>query len=420
MNNKPDNRSFALLSALIVLTGFILRFYGLSEQPPSEDDIAVAISAWNYLDTGNLGPTMWNHPPLRNILVYYSCLIFGGGVWGVKSVSLVIGTLSIILIGLLARRLFRSDGIAGLAMLFLAVDALHIDFSRQAVHEIYMMFFTLVGVYFALKYRDGGRLSLIVLSGAFFGLGIASKWDVAVPAFLTALFMAYLIVSDGRLGKDEKVPGTVSMFFCLFLSAFITYLLVFIPWFSRGYGFSEWISLQKFMYIETVTHGGYHPYSLELDYKAYLWFLKPGGFADFIFTGGEPIVLLGVTNPAVWLLAIPSMTYLLFRGVKDRTVEYVFVFIVFLALYVPLLMTERPIWIHTAFTLLPFVFMAISFTVMAFISRLKRRLLALCLYLMIVIGISAPLYLLAIGKGLEIEVLRPFVERYEPSYEWKE
>ena len=68
--------------AFITLWALFLNGFQLSRQPVSEDDYYVALSAINYMESGQLGPTMWNHPCLRNILVYYALHMFGTGVLG--------------------------------------------------------------------------------------------------------------------------------------------------------------------------------------------------------------------------------------------------------------------------------------------------------------------------------------------------
>src|SRR6266568_420640 len=167
-------RDLAILAA-ITLAGFVIRAFGLRSFPFSGDDIATALSAINYMHNGNLGPTMWHHPLLRSIAVYASMSLLGDGAWGLKSVSMLLGTLTVLFTGLLAYRLTLRREAAFLAALFLAIDPIHIDFSRQAVQEIYMGFFSVAGVWFACQFRESGRPAWLAISGVLFGLGIASK-----------------------------------------------------------------------------------------------------------------------------------------------------------------------------------------------------------------------------------------------------
>lgn len=409
-------RTKLIAVAVVTLIGAMMRLYGLGSQPLSGDDAGVAVSAWHYVDTGNLGPTMWNHPPLRNLLVYASLWLFGGGVWGLKIASLATGILSIPLLFFLALRIFKTQTIAALAAFFLAVDPLHIDFSRQAVHEVYMMFFSLSGILLALEYQDGGKPVRAIFSGVCFGLGLASKWYVAFPLLATVAFLIYGVFKRPPANAEK----TASLFFvisALIMLPFLTYLLTFLPWFQRGYGIAEWFSLQRAMYGETKIHSGYNPYGFELDHNAALWFVKPVAFADFIFAEGRPKVLLGIAHPLVWLLTIPSILYLLSHAVRQKIREYWFLFSLFWFSYLPFLAAQRPIWAHTAFSVLPFGFMAISFALVDCTSGMRRRTLLLSGYVLAVLLLAVPLYLLAVGRGLDMEWLRPIVLWYRPSYE---
>jgi dolichyl-phosphate-mannose--protein O-mannosyl transferase len=131
------------------------------------------------------------------------------------------------------------------------------------------------------------------------------------------------------------------------------------------------------------------------------------------------MIILGITNPAVWLLTIPSMAYLAYRAVKGRIAENFSILLFFFISYTPLLLSARPIWAHTAFSVAPFVFMATSYTIRNVFHDRKTGNVLTGIYLVIVIMINIPLYALAIGKGLEHDQLRPIVEMYKPSYDWK-
>lgn len=189
------DRTFLVTVVAIAALGFLLRAYGLSSQPPSADDLDVAVSAERYLEDGHLG-TMWNHPPLRNVLVHLSLSLLGGGAWGLKFFSVLFSTASIVLVAVAARMVFRANIPAYLAALFLALDPLHIDFSRQAIQEVYMPFFSLLGIVLALSYRESRKASLLLLSGISFGCGIASKWYVAFPLLITLLFLGYRLLRE--------------------------------------------------------------------------------------------------------------------------------------------------------------------------------------------------------------------------------
>ncbi len=409
-NNLKYN--FIGLLLLIFLAGLMLRLYGIWAQPPTNDDINVALSAKNYITTGHLGPTMWNHPNLRNLLVYGSMELFGGGVVGLKLWSLTFGALSVLLIGLVGRELTGDNRVGLLAAFLLAIDSLHIDFSRQAVHEVYMAFFTLAAIYCCLCFRRRENSGYLVLAGVAFGLGLASKWYLLMPLATTGLFL--LIdkkTIKERLGRGVLLAAT------LLLLPLMVYLLTFYPWFLRGYGIAEWLTLQKAMFIETRYHLGYNPYGYEVDYKPLLWFLKPVAFGDFAMGRTGPTVLLGISNPFSWLLTLPAMIWVLRTWMTLRVSLLPYLFALFTVAYLPLAVSSRPIWAHTAFSVIPFAFIAVAGFMVQFLDNGANNRRIFYAYLTLLLLASIPLYLLAIGKGHDVSLLQPILEIYRPLHE---
>lgn len=397
---------------LVFLAGLILRVYGIRVQPPTSDDLNVAISAKNFVETGHLGPTMWNHPDLRNLLVYASMHLFGGGVIGLKLWSLAFGGLSVLLTGLVARELTGDARVGALAALLLAVDSLHIDFSRQAVHEVHMAFFSLAGIYCCLLFRRRENVLYLLLAGLSFGLGIASKWYVLFPLATSGLFL----LLDAKSLKDRLARGML-LAATLILLPLTVYLLTFFPWFLRGYGVAEWLALQKAMYIETKHHLGYNPYGYEVDIKPLLWFVKPVAFGDFAMGPTGPVVLMGITNPFSWLLVLPAMIWTLRIWMTKKTTLMGYLFALFAFAYLPLAVSQRPIWAHTAFSVLPFAFIAVAGFLVSLLDKGEQNRRIFYAYLALLLLASIPLYLLATGKGHEVSLLQPILELYRPLHE---
>ena len=407
-----------VILAAITLAGFVVRAYGLGTLPFSGDDITTALSATNYMHNGNLGPTMWHHPLLRSIAVYASMSLLGDGAWGLKSVSMLLGTLTVLFTGLLAYRLTLRREAAFLAALFLAIDPIHIDFSRQAVQEIYMGFFSVAGVWFACRFRESGRPAWLAISGVLFGLGIASKWDVGVPLVITALFLCgEQLLRPGMAGIADRTAKGVFILSMLTLLPAAVYALTFIPWFAHGYGFDDWFHLHGAMLHEALTHTGNNPYLMELDHRPALWFLKPVGFADIIFSGGQPLPVIGIANPLVWLLTLPSLLYLGVRAWKTRDYYLASPGVLFIAVYLPFALARRPIAAHSACSVLPYAFMMAAFTLVTVTDGMRRGRVILGAYLLVTVLVASPLYLLATGRGEQLSALRPLINSFRPLQE---
>ncbi len=417
--------AFALM--FITLCALLLNSLLLAGQPVSEDDYSVGLSAINYMESGQLGPTMWNHPCLRNILVYWAMQMFGTGVIGIKGVSLLLGTLCTPLIGLVAQRIFKDSRVALIAAFFWACDALVIDFSRQGINDIYLAFFPLAGIYLAYRFRESGKQGWLLGSGIFFGLGLASKWSALFPLLVTFALIIFTINREAGPIR-ERLARNAHAAVLLLMVPVMVYLLTFMPWFSRGYSLAEWPALQRSMFLETSQHVGYQPKQWDdRDNRAYKWFITPSVFVDPFMNMDTPdggdraipsfdrsvTVVLGYANPLVWLLVLPGIALVIRRGVRTRDEGSWYLAGLFLLSYLPLVFSPRPIWLNTALSVLPYAIMAAAFLVWSTADRCKKRQLVLSIYLAAVLTVSLPLYLLAIGKGTRIPVLREYlVEQY--------
>jgi 4-amino-4-deoxy-L-arabinose transferase-like glycosyltransferase len=431
MNREISSRT-PLYLGLLTLLALLLNTILLTSQPVSHDDFDVALSAINYMESGQLGPTMWNHPCLRNILVYGALRLFGSGVLGVKGVSLLLGTLCTPLVGLVALKIFRDSRVALIAALLWACDALVIDFSRQGINDIYLAFFPLAAIYLAYRFRESGNQGWLLASGIGFGLGLASKWSGLFPLAVTFFL---LLVAGHREGGSagERLARYARLGALLGIVPVLVDLLTFLPWFGRGYSLSEWPALQRAMFLETSQHQGYHPKQWnDTDNRAWKWFVLPSVFVDPFMNMDTPdgnpagklpdfeqsvTVELGYANPLVWLLVWPALLLVIRRGIKERDEGCCYLAGLFLAAYLPLVASLRPIWMNTALSVLPYAIMAVAFLVWSVAGRFPKRQLALGLYLGAVLLVASPLYLLAIGKGTKIPWLKEhLVEQYMTQF----
>lgn len=414
--SRRANRRFALALAAISLGGFVLRVWGLAGERIFGDDACVGVSAARFVEQGFIGPTMWHHPHLRDLLVYGSVQALGDSKLALTICSLVMGTLSVPLLGLAALRLLRRRDAALLAALLLALDSIAIDYSRQAVQEGYVLFFIVAGLWLALEFARGGGPGWLLGAGVCLGLGLASKWSVAFPLAVILAALSWRVVRE-RPARPEALRHLAFLAAALVLLPLWIYLASFYPWFTHGHGLAEWIDLQRSMLHEMQTHRGFNRYLPTIDHHAYLWFLRPVYYIDVGFGPGDPVLLIAITNPAVWLLTLPAIAYLAYRARRDQLESQWLLLALFVASYLPFLPTLRPIWVHTALAVVPFSLTAIAYFLTEASERLRHRRRLLIAYVALASICAAPLYLLATGKGLEVGPLKPIVEVFRPEEE---
>ena len=409
-NHLPMSKRQLTVIALVFVTllAALLRLYEIAEQPPISDETMSAFTAENYVEHGLFGPIMPFHPNLRNIILFVSMKAFGTGVLGLRGPSLLMGILSVPLLGLLVAKLTRDRTAATLAAFFLAVDPVHITFSRQAIQEVHTTFFILLGtVFFVAAFDERRRLHTVTwlpLAGIAFGLSLASKWHGVFPLAVCLGLVVASVVAEWKWSRAILAVSSLT------LVPVTVYLLTYIPWFRRGHGLAEWLPMQLALYDEMVLHAGYLT-SSQLDSRPWHWFIKPlMGYGNFTQIGDHPYVTLAVSNPLVWLLVLPASIYLL-RSDRDNAGVNVLQ-LLFWGSYLPLALASRPIWLLSSVAVMPFAFGLVGRLLGLAVPRSQRG--WLLLYLGLVVVVSLLLYPMAIGRGWDFAYLRPFVARFNP------
>ena len=219
------------LPALITLAAAAVRFVRLDHPPTIVplDETYYAPNAFGYLCHGTdmgfkdrsvppncnaLEPVFVVHPPAAKLLMAVGIRIFGYDAFGWRSASALFGSLSVLVIYLLARRLWDSRWLAAAAAVLLGVEGLQLVQSRLAMLDIFMSFFILLGVWLLLedRARAPGRAGprwWRLASGVAFGLAVSSKWSAAplLPvAFAVGLAWEAVRLRPVRAPKPEMAP----------------------------------------------------------------------------------------------------------------------------------------------------------------------------------------------------------------------
>lgn len=409
-----DNHHIVLWA--IFLLAFGLRAWGLSDQPPLEDEISAAYSALNYTENGLWSLIMWEHPPLRNVILSATGKIWGGySAWGLRGGSILLGSLSVPLLGYLAHVLFRNRMITYLCSFFLCIDPLHIALSRQAFQEAMTPCLILAGVISACAGMKRDSLSAVYLSGIFFGLASASKWHGLFPWAVSGL--AYLFwpwLRKGEGSESRLFPRLLNFVVGFGVIPLVSYTAVFIPWLNRGYSLTEFMEFQRSLVSANYAHQASAYAESFLLHRAYLWFLWPMAWADFVFHEGRAYLNVAMGNLLVWVLTLPALYYAIRKWIREKEFETGFIVLLFLISYLPLVFTSRGIWVFSAPAVLPFAFILTAYAISGLLEsgRISRRVLVS--YLVAVSLLSALMYPLSTFRALEYGYLKPVTELYSP------
>lgn len=397
--------------ALIFLLALLLRSINLIQQPPLPDEVQMAFSAENYITRGQLGPTSVFHPNLRNILIYFSGHLFGYSAFGLRVWSYVFGSLAVLLLGLIGSRLFISKNPGYFAALFLALDGLHIMYSRNPLQPMTGLFFSLLGVYCWIEFSRKKKIWHLIISGVSFGIGIAAIWLVVFP--LVFCFVVSIIkLLRGK--KIQIISKTFAFFSMMMILPVSVYLISFIPWITRGYRVKDWLFLQIVMYQGVSSNLENIMMSVGQSNGAYQWFVQPIANTAFGSTvSGDIFITSGVCNPFVWMLIIPAVAFLGYVSFKKRDEKGGVVVGLFLISYLPLLFAGRLIFAHSALFVLPYGLLAVGFLITTLIR--VRPISKAYVIGAIIIGLA--LYPLAIGAGMKLSYLQPVVSWLKPPHE---
>ncbi|MEV0002552.1 phospholipid carrier-dependent glycosyltransferase [Micromonospora sp. NPDC050980] len=170
-----------LATGVVVAIAAILRFVGLS-RPAGKifDETYYAKDAYGLIDRGvewnykDNGPSYVVHPPLGKWLIGIGEWAFGyqdaesnvsvpghlmttAPEFGWRFGAAVCGTLSVLLLVRIGRRMFRSTTLGCAAGLLLALDGFHLVLSRTAILDIFLLLFVLAAFGALVLDRDARR-----------------------------------------------------------------------------------------------------------------------------------------------------------------------------------------------------------------------------------------------------------------------
>ncbi len=131
---------------------------------------------WRALDLFTADPNFVVHPPLGKWTIAMGEQLFGATPFGWRFAVAVLGTLSILMVARITRRLTRSDLIGTLAGLLLAVEGMHLVMSRTGLLDMILMFWVLAAFGLLLIDRDRTRARLAALVSSDGVASLSTSW----------------------------------------------------------------------------------------------------------------------------------------------------------------------------------------------------------------------------------------------------
>ncbi|MFJ8581722.1 dolichyl-phosphate-mannose--protein mannosyltransferase [Micromonospora sp. NPDC093277] len=153
-----------MATAVVVVIAGVLRLLNLA-QPKGKifDELYYATEAHDLVTRGieweekNNAAKYVVHPPLGKWMIALGEWLFGFNEFGWRISAAVTGTVSILILVRVARRMFGSTMLGCAAGLLMALDGMHLVLSRVSLLDIFLMFFVLAAFGTLILDRDARR-----------------------------------------------------------------------------------------------------------------------------------------------------------------------------------------------------------------------------------------------------------------------
>jgi 4-amino-4-deoxy-L-arabinose transferase-like glycosyltransferase len=299
---------------LILIIGAVLRFTALDQGIPFAlgiDEPEIMERAVRMMNTGDLHPHFFDYPGLYIYLQFFvACVRFVvgsiGGLWANlneappaefylwgRAVTAALGTATIALVYLTARRLSIATGLVAAAQF--AVQSQHVRESHFVLTDVPMTFFIVLAAFLTLRACERRRVRDCVMVGVAVGAAAATKYNGGVAILLPALA---LLLTSGSWWWRTKAMTLTSIVAGLTFLACSPYTVIALPEF-----------LNAFAYLANMYADG--PARVEPAWLTYTKHLRNNFSIPAMIAAGGGIVLAGralVTAPrttatTAWALA---------------------------------------------------------------------------------------------------------------------
>lgn len=349
------------------------------------------------------------HPPLGKWIIALGMMAFGpGSGWGWRVTTALVGTLAVLVLYFITKRLTGSMVLAAIAATLMTIDGLAIVLSRVTLLDNSLMLFVLIAFWFvlidrartheriaaAVAARDDGHVvrwgpvlwnrPWVLAAALALGAATAVKWS---GLYVVAGLGIYLVVTDALARRRAGVAywpmdavvrqGPVTFLLLVPVTA-VVYLSSWSGWLLSTGGYNRdldpnpLVALWKYHEAIYNFHVGLtsgHAYAspawqwpLLLRPTAMYWNSTPTGEGGCTAPNSCVQAISSVPNPLIWYAGVAAVLYLFYRFARTRDWRYAFVLTGVAVTYVPwLLYPARTIFQFYTVAILPFMLLALMF-----------------------------------------------------------
>ena len=212
------------------------------------DEVYHARTGYEFLR--GVAPYEKSNPPLGKAIIAGSISAFGMTPFGFRSAGALFGVLMLLVMYIFLKNMFGRTAVAVCGTLLLGFEFMRFVQTRIATIDAFAVFFVLAAYFFMYRHittppdsKFRKSLASLSLSGVFFGLGCATKWNVIYAGVGLAVIFAIRLVLLAKHYRASRNTGfgpylaKTLLFSVLFFGAVpaALYCLSYIP-FARAHG----------------------------------------------------------------------------------------------------------------------------------------------------------------------------------------
>jgi len=350
--NLSKKRYKIILTAILTFA-FITRVFDL-KSPPNEyfDEVyhaftakvmmgADSAKAWEWWNTPPEGFAYeWTHPPLAKLGMVLGMKVFGENSFGWRIPGAVLGVISVFLVYLLGRYIFKDEVVGLLSAGVFSLDGLPLVMGRIGMNDGYLLCFTLLSIYLFLRQKN-------FLSAFVFGLAIASKWSAiwAIP-----------ILGIIWLRRTKKFEPSNLWFLVLPVGI---YLLTYLQMFLTGHDLSVWWGMQKQMWWYHTGLRATHPYTSA--WWSWPFLIRPIYLYTSDEVSGMVARIYAFGNPFVFWFGFISVILSFIYSYLEKNKKLAFVIFAYLIFFVPWALSPRIMFLYHYLPSIPFLAIATGY-----------------------------------------------------------
>jgi dolichyl-phosphate-mannose--protein O-mannosyl transferase len=356
------------------------------------------------------------HPPAGKWIIGFGEWIFGATPFGWRFMPALFGTLSVLILARIARRMTGSTLLGCVAGLLLALDGLELVVSRTAVLDVFVMFWVICAFGCLVIDRDVSRARLALLveergpagvagggpfvmhwwrvaCGVCLGLCCATKWD---GIYFVAAFGLMVVFWDWgarrTAGIERPLMGALRLeavpaFLSLVVVSVVVYVVSWSGWifttggWGRGKAASHWY-LRPFEALPKLWDYNHQIWNFHVGlhekhpYQSWPWqwpilqrpvafyYTEPAGPNCGSTRCSREVLCIG--TPAIWWVAIVALVMLIFIWAVNRDWRAGAILLSYLAGWVPWFVpafNDRTMFQFYATTMLPFMVLGITLVI---------------------------------------------------------